>query len=84
VAVTENVGTLFEAAFTWDVVPRFPIVLSAQVTDQPVIENYGVRLISDIGWRAVDWFYPSLRLSFQARDVDHDGFSAGVAMNFDW
>ncbi len=84
IGVTEKVGTLFEAAFTWDVMPRFPVVLSAQVTDQPVIENFGVRLIGDVGWRAVDWFYPSLRLAFQARDVDHDGFSAGLAMNFDW
>lgn len=84
VGVTENVGTLFEAAFTWDVIPVFPIVLSAQVTDQPVPEDFGVRLIADLGWRALPWVYPSVRLSYQARDVDHAGLSGGVAANFDW
>jgi hypothetical protein len=52
----------------------------------PVPEDFGVRLIGDIGWRSRDiaWFYPSLRLSYQARDIDHAGLSGGLAMNFDW
>ncbi len=82
--VTENVGTLFEATYTWSVIPHFPVLLSAQVTNQPVPEDYGVRLIADVGWRALDWVYPSLRISYQARDVDHAGLSGGVAANFDW
>jgi hypothetical protein len=77
-------GTLLEAAFTWDVLPRFPIVLSTQVTDQPVVENFGVRLIADVGWRGLDWFYPSVRLAYQARNIELAGVSAGLAMNFDW
>ncbi len=83
-AVTEKVGTVFEATYTWSVIPEFPVLLSAQVTDQPVPEDFGVRLIADVGWRALDWVYPSLRVSYQARDVDHSGFSGGVAANFDW
>jgi hypothetical protein len=82
--VTENVGTLFEALYTWSVIPHFPVLLSAQVTDQPVPEDFGVRLIADVGWRAVSWVYPSLRISYQARDVDHSGLSGGLAANFDW
>jgi hypothetical protein len=77
-------GTLFEAAFTWDVVPRFPIVLSTQVTDQPVVDDFGVRLIADIGYRGLSWVYPSLRLAYQARNIDLSGVSAGFAVNFDW
>jgi hypothetical protein len=84
VSLQSSFGTLFEAAFTWDVVPRFPIVLSTQVTDQPVAENFGVRLIADVGWRGTSWFYPSLRLSYQARNIALSGVSAGLAMNFDW
>lgn len=84
VGVTQSVGTLFEAAYTWDVIPRFPIKLSAQVTDQPVPEDFGVRLIGDLGWRAVGWVYPSLRIAYQARDADHSGVSGGLAANFDW
>ncbi len=84
VGFTESVGTLIEAAFTWDVLPVFPVVLSFQVTDQPVPEDFGVRLIADVGWRALDWVYPSLRLAYQARDIDHAGVSGGLAVNFDW
>jgi hypothetical protein len=84
VGVTANLGTVFEAAYAWSVIPRFPVKLAAQVTDQPVPEDYGVRLIADVGWRALDWVYPSLRLAYQARDVDHAGLSGGLAVNFDW
>lgn len=81
---TKGVGTLLEAAYNWLPSPAVPVQLSVQVTDMPVPENFGVRLIGDIGWRKVSWFYPSLRLSYQARDIDHAGFSGGLAMNFDW
>ena len=81
---TKGVGTLLEAAYNWLPSPVVPIQLSVQVTDMPVPENFGVRLIGDIGWRKLSWFYPSLRLSYQARDIDHAGFSGGLAMNFDW
>lgn len=82
--VTQNVGMLFEAAYTWSVIPHFPVKLAAQVTDQPVPEDIGVRFIADVGWRALDWVYPSIRLAYQARDADHAGISGGVAANFDW
>ncbi|MEO7096186.1 MAG: hypothetical protein ABI175_23200, partial [Polyangiales bacterium] len=81
---TKGVGTLLEAAYNWLPSPSVPIQLSVQVTDMPVPENFGVRLIGDVGWRKLSWFYPSLRLSYQARDIDHAGFSGGLAMNFDW
>ncbi|MBL9018834.1 MAG: hypothetical protein JNL83_31900 [Myxococcales bacterium] len=81
---TKGVGTLFEAAYTWLPKPAMPVQLVGQVTDMPVPENFGVRLIVDVGWRGLSWFYPSVRLSYQARDIDHAGFSGGLAMNFDW
>ncbi|MBA3394799.1 MAG: hypothetical protein H0T89_19285 [Deltaproteobacteria bacterium] len=81
---TDGIGTLLEAAYNWRPVPTVPVQLSVQVTDQPVPEDFGVRLIGDVGWRKLSWFYPSLRLSYQARDIDHAGFSGGLAMNFDW
>lgn len=84
VGLSQNVGNMFEAAYTWSVIPRFPVKLAAQVTDQPVPEDFGVRLITDVGWRAVSWVYPSVRIAYQARDVDHSGISGGLAANFDW
>ena len=83
-AATSNVGTVFEAAYTWVAQPALPVVLAVQVTDLPVTENLGVRIVGDVGWRRVSWVYPSLRLSYQARDVDHAGFSGGLGLNFDW
>lgn len=83
-AFTRRVGTLLEAAYHWRPTPVVPVQLSVQVTDQPVPEDFGVRLIADVGWRRLPWFYPSARLSYQARDIDHAGVSGGFAMNFDW
>jgi hypothetical protein len=84
VGVTQRVGTLLEAAYSSSAAPRVPIRFAVQVTDMPVQEDFGVRLVGDIGYRALDWLYPSVRLSYQARDVDHAGFSGGAGINFDW
>jgi hypothetical protein len=43
-----------------------------------------VRLVADVGLRSLSWFYPSARVSYQARDIDHSGFGGGIALNFDW
>ena len=79
-----RVGTLLEAAYHWLPNPVVPVQITVQVTDQPVPEDFGVRLIGDVGLRKLSWFYPSLRVSYQARDIDHSGISGGFALNFDW
>ncbi len=81
---TREVGTLLEAAYHWLPVPVVPVQITVQVTDQPVIDDFGVRLIGDVGYRRLGWFYPSIRVSYQARSLDHTGVSGGMAMNFDW
>jgi hypothetical protein len=84
VGVAADVGTLFEAAYASNALPRLPVRIAVQVTDQPIREDFGVRLVGDVGYRPVSWLYPSIRLSYQARDVDHAGFSGGAGLNFDW
>lgn len=81
---TSGVGTLLEAAYQWFPTRAVPVQLVVQVTDMPVPENLGVRLVADVGWRQLSWLYPSARVSYQARDIDHAGFSGGLALNFDW
>lgn len=81
---TAGIGTLLEAAYTWRPSRHVPVQLAVHATDQPVPEDFGVRLIADVGWRKLSWFYPSARLSYQARDIDHAGVSGGAALNFDW
>ncbi len=82
--LNEKFGTLVEASFNFLAVPNAPIMLSVQVTDQPVLEDLGVRLIADVGLRRWSWVYPSVRLAYQARDIDHSGVSGGMGLNFDW
>ena len=84
VGFTSRVGSLFEATYHWSPRPTLPITLSVQVTDMPVPEDFGVRLVGDVGWRGKRWVYPSLRISYQARDIDHSGLSGGLGLNFDW
>ncbi|MEO6772744.1 MAG: hemophore-related protein [Kofleriaceae bacterium] len=81
---SRGVGTLLEAAYHWLPAPVVPVQITVQVTDQPVLEDFGVRLIGDVGYRKLGWFYPSARVSYQARGLDHTGVSGGMAMNFDW
>ncbi|HEX5063861.1 MAG TPA: hypothetical protein VFV99_30990, partial [Kofleriaceae bacterium] len=83
-AFTSHVGTLLEAAYHWLPNKVVPVQITVQVTDLPVVENFGVRLVGDVGVRKLSWFYPSARVSYQARDLDHSGFSGGFALNFDW
>jgi hypothetical protein len=81
---SRGVGTLLEAAYQWLPTPVVPVQFAVQVTDQPVISDFGVRLIGDVGLRQLSWVYPSLRLSYQARDLQHSGVSGGLGLNFDW
>jgi len=82
--IDDDIGSLFEAAYTWAARPELPVQLAVQVTNMPIPEDFGVRLIADVGWRKLSWVYPSLRVSYQARDIDHAGFSGGLGLNFDW
>ncbi|MBA3451487.1 MAG: hypothetical protein H0T42_00155 [Deltaproteobacteria bacterium] len=83
-AFSDKVGTLLEAAYHWLPTAVLPVQLIVQVTDVPVTEDFGVRLIADVGFRKLSWVYPSARISYQARDIDHSGISGGFALNFDW
>ena len=83
-AFTQGLGTLLEASYHWLAVPVVPVQITVQVTDQPVIDDFGVRLVGDVGYRGWGAIYPSVRVSYQARDIKHSGVSGGAALNFDW
>src|SRR3569623_1319621 len=78
-AFTEHVGTLLEAVFHWLPAPVVPVQVMVQVTAEPVPQDFGVRLIGDVGYHAGGWFYPSVRVSSQARAITPAGFSGGAA-----
>lgn len=63
---------------------RLPVGISVGVTDQPGNGDLGVRLATDVGWRALSWVQPTLRLSWQGRTAVHAGVGAGLGLVFDW
>ncbi len=79
-----EIGFLAEMRMQWNAMPDFPLGVAVGATDQPGQGDVGVRLTTDLGWRALDWVTPTLRVSYQARTVDHAGIGAGIGMVFDW
>ena len=63
---------------------ELPIGISVGVTDQPGSGDLGVRLAADVGWRALSWLQPTLRLSWQGRTAVHYGLGGGLGLVFDW
>lgn len=63
---------------------RIPVGVSVGVTDQPGGGDLGARLAADLGWRALSWMQPTLRLSWQGRTAVHAGVGAGLGLVFDW
>lgn len=79
-----ELGFLTDIRMQWNAVEHYPLGLAVAVTDQPNRGELGVRLTTDIGYRALPWFQPTLRLSYQARTVVHSGLGAGLGLVFDW
>ena len=81
---TDRVGTLFEAAYNW--APRSPLPNPARGASHRPARARGPRGPPHHRGRLArpPWVYPSLRLSYQARDIDHLGVSGGLGLNFDW
>jgi len=81
---TPGIGNRNEIALTWDQVKGWPMAASVIVTNEPVQEDYGVRFVYSVGRRLADFYDLSLRLSYQLRDINHNGFGLGVAQTFHW
>ena len=80
----QQIGYLTEIRMQWDALTSFPIGLAVALTDRPNRGDLGVRLTTDLGYRALSWVQPTLRISYQARTVVHAGIGAGVGLVFDW
>ncbi len=80
----EDVGFLSEVRMQWAALQHVPLGFAVGVTDQPNNGDIGVRLSGDIGYRALSWFQPTLRVSYQGRSVQHSGLGVGLGMVFDW
>lgn len=83
-AEVDQVGFLTEIRMQWNAVDSIPLGLAVALTDQPNEGDLGVRLTTDVGYRALSWVQPTLRISYQARTVVHSGIGAGLGLVFDW
>lgn len=63
---------------------RFPLAFEVHVTDQPVGEGLGVRVVAEAGARITDAFALAARISYQGRTIEHTGFGSGLSLTFDW
>ena len=79
-----DVGTEGVITFTIAKLPRFPIAASLVVTNLPVGEDVGVRLILQGGWRVARWFSFNLRAGVNVRNIRHAGPSVGAGLVFHW
>ncbi len=64
--------------------PSVPIVTGVTVTDLPVAGSTGVRLTAQAGWRAADWLSLNLLTGWNARTIDHHGYSLGGSLGMEW
>lgn len=79
-----EIGFLSDLRLQVAALPRAPIGFTVGVTDQPNEGDLGMLFAGDIGWRALPWLVPTLRLSYQARTVVHSGLGAGIGMVLGW
>ncbi|MCC6997601.1 MAG: hypothetical protein IT370_23490 [Deltaproteobacteria bacterium] len=84
IANVNDFGTTGELKLQWGKVARLPLTGIVQATNLPSGEELGVRLAIEAGYKATSWFYPTLRISYNARTINHAGLGAGLAMVFDW
>ena len=81
---TKGIGNKNEITLAWDRVQGWPMAGSVIVTNEPVMTDYGVRFLYTVGRSVTDFADVSLRLSYQLRDINHNGFGAGLAGSIHW
>lgn len=84
VAALDDLGSRFFADFVIRALDRVPITASAEATNLPVDADYGLRLTGDVGWQATDWLTIEVELGWNARTINHYGFTTGLGLAMDW
>ena len=81
---TKDAGTEAELSVYIDVLKKIPIAGYVLVSDLPVSEEWGVRLVGQVGWRPVPWIAISLRAGWNIRTITHESFSVGAVTELKW
>jgi hypothetical protein len=79
-----NIGQRASLELAWDSVRDWPMSAEVVVTNEPIGEDLGVRLIYTAGRRVTSWLDLSGRVSYQLRDINHSGLGLGLGTTFHW
>ena len=81
---TEHIGREFWLRVAIAEVSGWPMEASVVVSDLPVGADYGVSLGYGLTWQATELFALSLRLGWNARTINHSGFTVGTGVVLSW
>lgn len=81
---TEYIGREFWLRVAIAEVEGWPMEASVVVSDLPVGADYGVSLGYGISWQATELVAFALRVGWNARTINHSGFSAGTGVVLTW
>ncbi len=79
-----DIGQRASLALAWDAVKDWPMSAEVVVTNEPIGEDLGVRLIYTVGRSITPWLDISGRVSYQLRDINHSGLGFGLGTTFHW
>ncbi len=81
-----DVGDRFYADMHIGVFDRVPISAGASVTSLPLDaeDGYGLRLYVQGGLKVVDWLSLDAVVGWNARNINHQGYTAGGGVTLDW
>ena len=83
--VLGTVGQRGIVQLEWRTIPRVPIVLRTEITNQPAgTRDIGARVIAQIGYQFVRDLTISARVSYQGRTISDAGPGAGLAVSYQW
>lgn len=81
-----GVGLRGVVQLEWRTIPRVPIALRSEVTNQPagVFGDVGIRTIAQVGYEVTSGLVVSARGSFQGRTINHAGPGGGLGVSYQW
>jgi hypothetical protein len=84
--VLGTVGLRGIVQLDWRTIPRVPIMLRSEVTNQPAGTggDVGARAIAQVGYEIVRDLTVDARLSYQGRTINHAGPGAGLGVGYQW
>ncbi|HYH95052.1 hypothetical protein [Hyalangium sp.] len=83
-ATLRNIGKRANLALAWDAVKGWPMSAEVIVTNEPIGEDLGVRLLYTVGRSVTPWLDVAGRVGYQLRDINHSGLTLGLGTTFHW